>query len=348
MGKSPTGTSESNDYEPEEEAPEVHPDQTDFDEHGTPETDDPDREERTTPPTGGAGGPSVAPVTMGAEEASEGDDPEDSPKDALTEECESQEAPDSEEPEHSEERDDTEHEDVDEDQEQYEADITVYTDPWDITGWDNEPDLRRLQEMFGDKITVDYDVLPARKIEKWESDTEMLTDDDPELPKSTVDSYRALTAAQEQGLSREYLRRLQIAALSEGRDIEGENILTELAEEVGLDADQLRDDMTNVEVEDPEPVEETPQMEVTVADIPHYWTESIEFGRVFGRIAGEGVRPEPTGRTIPQFVAEYEPVATAEVAEAFQLDRDQAVDELRQLGDVVPRDFGVGRFWFTA
>jgi len=354
MGKSPTGTSESTDDEPEEEEPEIHPDQTDFDEHDTPETDDPDEEETPTPPAGGSGGgggagsgggPGAAPVTTGGDEAPEGDEPEDKPEEESPEASEPSDLP--EEPEQPGETDEAEQEDEDEEQEQNEAEITVYTDPWDVTGWDNEPDLRRLQEKFGDQLTVEYDVLPARTVEEWEDDTEMPTVDDLGLPESTADSYRALTAAQEQGLAREYLRRLRIATLSEGRDIESEDVLVELAEEVGLDIDQLRDEMANVQVEKPEPVEETPQMEVTIADIPHFWTENIEFGRVYGRMVGEGVRPEPTGRMIPQFVAEYEPVATAEVAETFELDRDQAVEELRQRDNVVPRDFGAGTFWFT-
>ena len=343
MGKGPTGTSESTDDEPEEEEPEVHPDQTDFDEHDTP-----DEEETPTPPAGGGdgggtgrgGGPGAAPVTTGGEEAPETDEPEDETEEESPEADEPPEPP--EEAEQSEETDDTE----DEEPEENEAEITVYTDPWDITGWGNEPDLRHLQETFGDRLTVKYDVVSARTIKEWEDNTEMPTIDDPDLPESTANSYRALTAAQEQGLARKYLRRLRIAALSEGRDIENEDILVKLAAEVGLDADQLRDDMANVEVEEPEPVEEMPQMEVMIADIPHSWNENIEFGRVYGRIVGEGVRPEPTGRMIPQFVAEYEPVTTAEVAETFELDQDQAVENLHQRENVVPRDFGPGTFWF--
>ena len=33
--------------------------------------------------------------------------------------------------------------------------------------------------------------------------------------------------------------------------------------------------------------------------------ENIEFGRVFRRMVGEGIQPEPMGRMIPQFVADY-------------------------------------------
>jgi predicted DsbA family dithiol-disulfide isomerase len=353
MGKGPTGTSESTDNEPEEEEPKVHPDQTDFDEHDTLENDNPDEGETPTPPAGGGGGrggagggggPGGAPVTPGGEEGPEADEPEDEPEEASPEANELPEPP--EETDQSEETDDTEDEEEDEEPEEKEAEIIVYTDPWDITGWGNEPDLRRLQETFGDKLTIEYDVLPVRTIEELKSDTEMPTVDDPDLPESTTDSHRALTAAQEQGLTREYIRRLRIAALSEGRDIESEDILVEFAAEVGLDADQLREDMANVDVEVPEPVEETPHMEVTIADIPHFWTENIEFGRIFGRMVGEGVQPKPTGRMIPQFVAEYEPVTTAEVAETFELDQDQAAEELRQRENVVSRDFGSGTFWF--
>lgn len=345
MGNSPTGTSETTDDEPEKEEPEVHPDQTDFDEHDTPETDDSDGEETPAPPAGGrvggggGGEPGAAPVTTDGEEASKGDEPEEEPPEGS----DPQEPPESEEPKQPEETD----EDEDEEQEQNEAEITVFTDPWDVTGWDNEPDLRRLQETFGDKLMVEYDFLPARTIEEWEGDTEMPTVDDLSFHKSTADSRRALTAAREQGLSREFLRRLHIAVLSESRDIENKEVLIELGKEVGLDTNQLREDMANVDIDDPEPIEEIPQMEVSIAGIPHFWTENIEFGRVFGRMVGEGVQPEPTGRTISQFVAEYEPVATAEVAKTFELNQDQAVEKLRQLKNVVPRDLGAGTFWFT-
>lgn len=86
--------------------------------------------------------------------------------------------------------------------EQNGVEIIIYTDPWDVTGWGNEPDLRRLQEKFGHNLTVKYDFLRARTIEKWESNTEMPTVDDPDLPESTKKSYQALKAAQEQGLER--------------------------------------------------------------------------------------------------------------------------------------------------
>lgn len=350
MGNSPTGTSESTEDKPDEEEPEIHPDQTDFDEHGTPETDVPDETETPTPPAGSGGGggggegPGAAPVTTGGQETPEGDEPDDKQKEESPEAGDLEEPPESEQPEDT---DAADHEDDDEEQEQNEAEITVYTGPWDITGWDNEPDLRRLQETFGDKLTVEYDFLPARKIEELEDDTQMPTVDDPGLPETTTESYRALCAAQEQRHAREYLRRLRIAALSEGRCIEDKDVLVELAEQVGLDIDCLREDMENIEVKEPESVEQTPQMEVTIADIPHNWTGNIEYGRVFGRLVGEGVRPAPTGKSLSEFVAEYEPVATAEVAETFELDRDQAVDELRQRENITRQEYDSGTFWIT-
>lgn len=355
MGKSPTGMSESTDNEPEEEEPEAHPDQTSIDEHGTSETGDSGEEESPTPPTGGddgggsaggGGGPVATPGTTGDGVTPEGDETEDEPEEEPPEAGDPQEPPEPEEPKQPDETEDTEDpKNEDNEREQNEAEITIYTDSWDVTGWDNEPDLRRLKETFGDKLTIEYDYLPARTIEEWEGDTEMPTVDELTLPDSTADSYRALTAAQEQGLTRKYLRRLRIAALSEGRNIESKDVLVEIAEEVGLDTDRLQEDMTNVDVEAPELVKETPQMEVTIAEIPHFWTENIEFGRVFGRMVGEGVQPEPMGRMIPQFVADYEPVTTAEVAETFELDQDQALEELRQRENIVPRTFGAGTFW---
>lgn len=225
--------------------------------------------------------------------------------------------------------------------------IIVYTDPWDVTGWNNEPDFRRLEETFGHNITVEYDFLPARTIEEWEGDTEMPTVDDPDLPESTKKSYQALKAAQEQGLARKYLRRLRIAALSEGRDIESVDVLFELADEIALNVDRLREDMTNVKIEGIESVEDTPKMKATIADIPHQWNGNIEFGRVRGRIVGEGVQPSSAERSISQFVADHELVTTIEVAEAFGLGRDEAIKQLQQHESIMSRDLGIGTYWFT-
>nr|WP_305882751.1 DsbA family protein [Haloplanus ruber] len=352
MGNSPTGTSETVDDEEEEQEPSVHPNQTEVEDHDTSEG-----ETTVAPPNdgGGAGGAGAAagaaagagaaPVPTGGEtEAPDEDEPEEESE--VPEPYESPDPSDSPEPpEDCEHPDDSTDEEEDEEQEQKEAEITVHTDPWDATGWGNEPDLRRLQKIFGGNLTVEYNPLPPRTIDEWDSTIEMPTVDDLDLPESTTESYRALIAAQRQGLAREYLRRLRIAALSDGRDIEDEYILIELAEETGLDTDQLRADMANIDV--PEPSGEMPRIEAMIGDLPHSWVGNIESGRIFARMVGENVQPEPTGRSIPQFVMEYEPVATTEVAETFELDRNQAVAELRQSENTVPRDPGVEAFWVT-
>jgi hypothetical protein len=77
------------------------------------------------------------------------------------------------------------------------------------------------------------------------------------------------------------------------------------------------------------------------------YNEKIEFGRVFGRMVGEGIQPEPMGRMIPQFVADYEPVTTTKVAETFEPDQDQALEKFGQRENIAPRDFGAGTFWFS-
>lgn len=384
MGNSPTGTGggtgDTNDGDEESDT-----EQTTVDDHVPPEenestegSNDSDDEVTTGAVVGGAavgaatggaagvgaggtgsggavGGGSVVPASEGTEkDPSTEDDTEDTndSQDTSRESGDSDgagesdnEMEDDDETEQENESDDEDGED-DEDEEEN-ADFTIYTDPWDTTGWGNEPDLQRLQETFGDNLTVSYDILPPRPVNEWDNNHGMPSIQNLALPESTENSYQALKAAQEQDLFREYLRRLRIAAQVEGRNIEDKDLLIDLAEETGLDTEQLQRDIEKIDVAGPKPVEETPQMDVTISDIPHYWTENVEYGRAFGRMVGEGVKPVQTGRSIKEFVDEYGPVATTEVTETFQLSREEAIDKLHQSSAIYSIETGLKRFWKT-
>lgn len=284
-------------------------------------------------------------------EPPEEDDSEEEADDNPPETPEPEEPPeyDSAEPEPQEQEDpgeeqeeeDSEDEEDDEEPEVEEAEVVIHTDPWDTTGWGNEPDFRKLEETYGPMVSVSYDVLPPRRLEDWDTSISMPLTDDPEIPNDTTTSYRAFQASIQQGLFRSYLRRLRIAALSEGRNVEDVSVLLELADEVGLDADQLQEDMADVDADEVEHIDEVPEMDVSIGNLTHDWARNVEFGRMHGRFLGEGVKPLPAGRSVAEFVSDYEPVTTQEIEKALDTSRakftsDEQIDQA---------DYDGGEFW---
>jgi len=350
MGNSPT--SPDND-DNSEESVEVPPGQLTFDEtdssdeEGTEESS-PSSSPISTGVNGDASAGAGAGVGVGAgvdAEVPEGDDPDE---DLVSEDAPEQkveEGPDS--PEGSEETEESESEEEpdeeDDDDEEGDATFVIHTDPWDSAGWGNEPDIRRLQEDFGDKLSVSYEPLPPRAVTQWRTDHQMPAVEGVSLPESTALSWSALVASQRQSQFRPYLRRLQIAVQSEARDIESIDVLRDLAEDVSLDPDQLIEDMESLEPEVSDV--DDPRIVAIIDDIPHHWTDNIEYGRAFARIIGEGITPEPTGRSVSEFVKEYGIVATEEVIEAYQYDRKEATARLKKSEEIHQLNLGNGIFW---
>lgn len=366
MGKSPnpgggSGGSSGDDSDSD-------PHQTEIDDHGTSQSDESDGKSvpPPTPPAGAGEGISSGLAGVGAavgagagvgigdgagEEVRESEERDEEPAQDSSETDESQNETEQENQDEGEESDDTEEddedEDEDEDEQDVEADFVVYTDPWDTTGWGNEPDLRRLEEEFGDNLTISYAPLPPRRVEKWDTDHSMPAITNPDLPDDTTTSSKALMAAMNQDLYRPFLRRLRISALSEGKDIEDQELLARLASEVGLDPGRLERDMANIQVDDPVVIQETPQIEATIDDIPHYWSENVEYGRVRGRLLGEGVNPQPKRSSLREFVKDSEPVSTEEVKETYQLGNDEAEEMLEQTNGISSIRRGLGSFWIA-
>lgn len=232
-------------------------------------------------------------------------------------------------------------EEDDEEPEVEEAEVVIHTDPWDTTGWGNEPDFRKLEEAYGPMVSVSYDVLPPRRLADWDTSISMPLTDNPEIPNETTTSYGALQASKQQELFRPYLRRLRIAALAEGRNVEDVSVLLELADEAGLDADQLQEDMADVDADEVGYIDEVPEMDVTIGDLTHDWTENVEFGRMHGRFLGEGVKPLPAERSVAEFVSDYEPVTTQEIEKALDTPRAEftSAEQIEQV------DYDGGEFW---
>lgn len=150
--------------------------------------------------------------------------------------------------------------------------IVHFADPWCWWSWGLEPVLRRLKEVYGDNLEVEYRMggtfdnyadwlreygVDERSAVDWIKDSNAMTRNpvDPEyLNKSGVQSTYpaclAFKAAQLQGerKAHTYFRRLmevhQVQAARWGRET-----LLEIARTVGLDADRLSQDLDTQQVE---------------------------------------------------------------------------------------------------
>lgn len=237
-----------------------------------------------------------------------------------------------------------------EETEPQEAELVVYTDAWDATGWGIEPDLKHLEVEFGIAFDLTYELLSPREIEQSDMDSAIGRYEMPYgqidcLPESTALSTTALQVAkdQNQNLFRDYLRRLRISALVEGRDIEDRNFLTDVAGRIGYDTDSFLERWG--EPEEIDECEATPLMWATIGDLEIPWSGNIDYEFAWTVFVDRAVPPAGIPLSLPGFVSEHEPTTTAEVAETFELPYDEAFGQLRQHPDIEPVDYGPGTFW---
>jgi len=66
-------------------------------------------------------------------------------------------------------------------------------------------------------------------------------------------------------------------------------------------------------------------MWATVVNYGVPWRGDLEYTLTFGVLLDNDVPPAGVSPSIPEFIAEHEPVTAAEVAEIFELDDSQAV-----------------------
>jgi hypothetical protein len=300
---------------------------------------------------GGAGGGG----TVETPPNGEGDDEEpDSPD-------ETPDLPDQdvEPPEEDTDVDDTEDEDDDDDEDQR-ATVVVHSDAWDNVGLGIYPIRLQLQEEYGDQVEIYDELVPVREFdepgvmaERWEQDARRhqmpvnpsVWNDDP--PESSETSNRAFSAAQEQdvGLARDYIRRLRVAAIVEGRNIEDREVLVELATEVGLDTDKLEEDWDDVELPSRRGLETpTTTIHVDGKTIPHGGQIHINDIKMIFEQAG---LEEEAPQQLPGFVDEYGPVALKEVQQVYDYSREEALAELENTEGVVPVEYGDATVWAT-
>jgi len=282
---------------------------------------------------------------------------------------EEQEQPEHEQPDHEEpeDSDDTEQEDSDDDdddddeEEKQEAQIVIHSDAWDSIGWGIYPLRFQLKEEYGDQVKFDDRLVPVRDFdsseemiqywEKWEPRHGMPLNTDiweEQPPKSTELANRAFAAARKQSipLAKRFMRRLRIAAIVEGVNIESQEILLELAQNVGLDTDQLKDDWDDVNIEKSSRDVETPKTTIHVdgETITQPGLVTVNDLKTPLKRAGlEADDPQP----LPGFVDEYGPVAMKEIKQVYDYTSEEALEELNSADEIVAVEYGNTTFWTT-
>ena len=167
-------------------------------------------------------------------------------------------------------------------------------------------------------------------------------------PASTALANRAYLASQRQGktASKRYLRRLRVAAIVEGTNIEDKDTLFELGVEVGLDTDTLKEVWDDVNVwesrRDPNPprtVFYVDGEEITHSGYLHY-DDIID---IFDQVDIDRQDPQ----SLYGFVDEYGPVCLIEVSEVYSWSHDEALTKLENEEGVEPVEIGETTFWTT-
>lgn len=237
--------------------------------------------------------------------------------------------------------------------------IIQHTDPWDNVGWGLYPVFRQLKEEYGDQIEFDYRPAPVREFEsseemasKWESDEKrhgMPVNSDvwqTDPPSSTELSNRAFAAARKQGRGggKEYLRRLRVAAIVEGRNIEDKTVLIDLGRESGLDTDRLRSDIEDGEAQGSRREIDLPETIIhidgaTVRQSGYLHPDDLKM--MFEQAGLEEKDPQP----LQSFVEEYAPVAVKEVMQVYGLSQREATEKLQDENGIESVKCGETAFW---
>lgn len=237
--------------------------------------------------------------------------------------------------------------------------IVVYSDPWDNIGWGLYPVLYRLKEEYGKQIQIDERLVPVREfdspeemIEKWGKDSRRhqmpvntsVWESDP--PVSTAMSNRAYAAARQQGvaLARKYFRRLRVASIVEGVNIENRDALISLAEEVGVDSQQLKEDWEEVSVQKSAQEVQIPKTRMYIDEETPTWSGYLHIDDLYMPIEQMGIeQKEP--RPIRDFVKRYGPVAVKEIQQVYELSRQDALRKLEGAEGVTSTAYGETELW---
>lgn len=269
-------------------------------------------------------------------------------------------------------------------------DIIYYTDPDCSWCWATEPIIKKIKEEYVGQVRITYRM--GGLLEQWGTFYDALNQigrpeqvaphwvevaqrsgmpidegiwyDDP--PTSTYPGCIAYRAAyfQNPTTAEIYLRHLREAVMTERRNISRENILFELAQQVGLEMDKFREDFLTGRAQEAfhEDLGEArgrgitgfPTFvirnqigrEITIVGYRPY----ADYENAMKRLSPEALHKMPL-LPIIDFIRKYDHVATAEVARVYDLDRDAALSELEKLveaGEAVKELKAGGEFWRPA
>jgi putative protein-disulfide isomerase len=263
--------------------------------------------------------------------------------------------------------------------------ITQFTDPMCTWCWGSEPIIRHLRVAYGNQIRITYvmggliedfddfydarndisepgEVAPhwleASEVHGMPVDTEIF-DVDPAY--STYPASIAFVAArqQDQKLANRYLRSLREAYATQVRNVNNREEQVELARSVGLDVEEfttaLTDGTAQAEFQDDLSRTQT----AGVQAFPTYQIDGpdgkqrLEGFQSFKDLADTltAVAPgleQQSPPSIEQFITEYGPVATQEVAEVYGFGcakANQALHALAEDGTLQKDSRGNGLFW---
>lgn len=248
--------------------------------------------------------------------------------------------------------------DEDEDDEEDTVVVTHTVDPLSAMSWGIQPVVNRVTEIYGDQVEFKYQVAPVRTFDnpeamrtQWESSNElhnMPVDssfwDNP--PESTELLNRAWVAAMRQGATELYLRALWIECIAGGKNLSDEDALNSLASRLGLDVDGFQDDMEDANLDSSQAPDRLPVTTVPIKGRSQTWTGYVHYNDFKEQFIFEGLDEGQT-QDLVGFVDEYRPVATPEVMEVYQWDREQAMENLQKVDGVYSKNIGEGLFWLA-
>ncbi|GAB3036457.1 DsbA family protein [Natronobiforma cellulositropha] len=265
--------------------------------------------------------------------------------------------------------------------------LVGFTDPFCTWSWGAEPVIRRTRAIYGDQIDLEFvmgglvedfetfhdgangisdpvDVAPhweeAARRHGMPVDANVWYENPPNSSYPASIAYKA-AGFQEEALANRYLRRLREAFAAERRQIDQPEVLLELAEDVGLDVEQFETDLHSAQAREAfsQDMKRTRRNRATA--FPSFVVENGDDRQLlrgfqsFDSIAQalERVDPSLEQREPPalvDFVDSHSRVATREVAELYELDREGALERLESLeadGQLTSRERGSGHFWKT-
>ena len=326
--------------------------------------------------SGGAGvgagaGAGTGTGTEPAENSDSGDteEPDDGESaEREDEEGEQPDSPDIEEPDIEPEDDvddpesqkESEEEDAEEDEdEEEEEDETVVVvqevDALSAMSWGVQPVMKHVKECYGEEIDLFYKPAPVREVDPEQEKQKGFNagqqhgmpvnpsfwDEDP--PESTELVNKAFEAAIEQYRGMDYIRALWRRGVVAGRDINDEDVLIELASDIGLDQEQFVEDLDRVEVETGERGE-LPFTFMEIQGKPAPKNGRVRYSDFKTQFTFQGV-DEQEPQELQRFIEEYGPVATPEVMEVYGVQREESVQLLQDLNSVSSFEVGGEQFW---